>query len=359
MSIKVQYLVVGQGLAGTLVANFLLKRGRSVMIIDKGHDGSSSQIAAGIINPVTGRRFVKSWMFDELIDVALECYGEFEREFNIPIVTARNIIRKLPDQRAHNDWMAKSTDEDYDRYILPRPDLAEFKSHLDLKGLWSEVTGSYQIDIPKLIAAFRKKITRAGILRVTNFDIKDCILSKSGITYRDVEAEYLILSEGASLALNDLFAGDIFLNPSKGEILKIKIPGLEPQKMIKRKYFLTPLEKELFWFGAKDGWHFSDNTPSTEGLALLTLFAKELITVPFEIVDHLAAIRPTIKDRRPVIGPSLRSSRVFLFNGLGTKGASLGPFWAGELIRHIEEGIPLPEVVDPNRFFKDKRTLIR
>lgn len=350
MSKVIDYLIVGQGLAGSLLADLLLKGGKQIMVYDEGHLGSSTANAAGIINPVTGRRFVKSWMFDQLIEVALAQYQSLQLSLGVHLIRERNIVRSLPDRKAMNDWLMKSQWPDYAPYVVEEPGLEELQEFLDVQGLWSEVTGGYQIDLPVLIMAMRKRLLEMKVLREEHFETELMRHRGGSVYYTDLQAKQVIFCEGFKLASNPLFESSVFLNPSKGENFLLKIPGQSMERMIKRKFFLVPLQDEIYWFGAKDGWYFEDGNPTNEAYDLLKRHAFKLIKVPFEILEHRAAIRPTIKDRRPVIGKHPAFPNVYLFNGLGTKGASLGPYWARTLIQHIEEGSSLGQEVDLCRF---------
>jgi glycine/D-amino acid oxidase-like deaminating enzyme len=168
-------------------------------------------------------------------------------------------------------------------------------------------------------------------------------------SYQQIKSKYVVFCEGYRLQDNSLFSGD-FLNPSKGEVLILRIPDYKPSANVKRKFFLAPWKDDLFWFGAIDGWHFTDDKPSAKGFKILSDHAAKMIKIPFQIIDHLAAIRPTIKDRRPVIGRHPEYERIFLFNGLGTKGASLAPYWAEKLVSLIEDHQPLDPTVLYSRF---------
>jgi len=343
------YIVVGQGLAGTLLGHQLESRGKSFVIFDKGHSGASSSIAAGIINPITGRRFVKSWMFDLVVPDALRNYRELESRLQISILKEINIIRSLPDQTAENDWNAKSAIPEYGKHMVFPADNSDFRNHLILDGYWSEVRGSYQVDIPALISSYRSYISQRNFLREEYFSNSEVQIHDGNIHYRDIQAKHLILCEGAAVSGNTTLKST-WLNPSKGEILRLRIPGFHPSKLFKRKYFLAPLRDGTFWFGAKDGWHFDDDLPSSEGDRLLKKHAAQMITVPYEVLEHVAAIRPTVNDRRPVVGPHPTIDHAFILNGFGTKGASLAPYWSSRLIALIEEGRPIEKEVELKRF---------
>ena len=346
---QVDYIIVGQGLAGSLICSHLMNRGSSFIVFDQGHQGSSSICAAGIINPVTGRRFVKSWLYDTLIDQALKQYHELEKLLAVTLIKKRNIVRQLPDWQSQNDWLAKIHSPGYEKYILPEADLSSFGDKLYLEGQWAEVTG-HQVDIPLLISTMRQLLLKKERLIQERFQYDHCRMTLDNVIYQDFVANHIVFCEGAQLGTNTLFNPERYFNPSKGEVLKIRIDDFQPDKMIKKKYFLVHLTDDIFWFGAKDGWNFENSEPSAEGSELLNIFARKLIKVPFEVINHQAAIRPPIKDRRPVIGKDAAHERAWIFNGLGTKGASLGPYWSDTLISHIEDGAVLSDLISPERF---------
>ena len=57
-------------------------------------------------------------------------------------------------------------------------------------------------------------------------------------------------------------------------------------------------------------------------------------------------------DRRPVIGCHPEEDRVAIFNGLGTKGVSLAPYFSDLFAQHLVENRQLCSEVDVRRFFK-------
>jgi len=122
----VDYIIAGQGLAGTLLAHFLLKENQKIALIDPGRQGTATQVAAGIINPITGRRYVKSWRVDELIPFARQTYRELEQQFDISVFHPRNIIRSLFNAREENDWMLRTTEPGYEIYMKDQPEIESY-----------------------------------------------------------------------------------------------------------------------------------------------------------------------------------------------------------------------------------------
>ena len=351
MSEKIDYLIVGQGLAGTLVADRLLEQNKKVIVVDAGHHEAASKIASGIMNPITGRRFVKSWMYDDLLPVAIARYQSLEKKLSSPLLFRRNIVRELPNQAARTDWLLRGGDPMYRQYIV-----AGDRYHSLPDGLHSmlermETCGSYQLDIPNLILRYRLFLEEKGILLPQRFRHDRLEVSTDQITYQGFYARGIIFCEGKGLTSNPLF-GNHLLEPSIGERLEVRIHRLNLDFLLKKKFFLAPISHNNFWFGGATHWNFDDELPSQRAFLQLTKALRELIDLPYEILSHHAAIRPTVFDRRPILGAHPQHSNVFLFNGLGTKGASLGPFWVDVMVRFICNTGTIPSEVNLSRFLK-------
>ena len=182
------------------------------------------------------------------------------------------------------------------------------------------------------------------------------------IEYEEIETlmqdyDRIVFCEGWRAQTNPFFPEAPF-RVSKGEALIIRFPnrltssmpgtrlptgqttlsrqtGALPTEMLKKTMLLVPLGDGTFWVGSTYRWHFEDTLPGTEGRDYILGYLHEMFDEPFEVVDHVAGIRPTMIDRRPVVGQSKLNPNVFIFNGLGTKGALLAPFFAEQLAREI------------------------
>ena len=111
-----------------------------------------------------------------------------------------------------------------------------------------------------------------------------------------------------------------------------------------------PLQDDTYWIGSTYGWDFADDLPTDEAYHFLKERLEDVLKTDFEIIEHRAAIRPTVKDRRPFLGIHPEFKQLALFNGLGTKGASLGPFFANHMAMHLVKGETVDPMVDIGRF---------
>jgi glycine oxidase len=348
--IQIDYLIVGQGLAGTLLAHNLMSKGQKVVIIDNNTEGASSKIAAGVINPVTGRRIVKSWRIDEMLPSAFETYKSIDNQYDINIFNDYTILRTFKNAADENEWHLRSQWEEYKPFCAPKADPSVFDKKIKPFFGYGEIQKAAQIDVPFLIDFFQKKWLSDGILVHDVMDYDALILNDERIIYKDFEASKIIFCEGAGGVQNTFFDWLPF-NIDKGELLIVKIPNVGFNKIFKNNISIVPLkEKDHYWVGATNEWNSPNDLPSEAKKQLIINELQEILTVPFEILGHKAAFRPTVKDRRPFIGFHPVFSQMLIFNGFGTKGASLIPFWANHLAEVLLNDIILDSEVNINRF---------
>jgi glycine oxidase len=351
---EIDYIIVGQGLAGTLLAHQLMAAGQKVLIIDNNTEGASSKIAAGVINPVTGRRIVKSWRIDDILPFAKSLYQDIEKQYNISIWKDYTFIRTFKNADDENEWLLRSQWDAYQPFCNPEADPLKAGSVFEgkIKPFYGfgEIKQAAQIDMPVLIAYFQQKWLSEGILIHEALDCDDLILKEGRITYKNILASKIIFCEGAK-GVDNSFFGWLPFNIDKGELLIVRIPNAGFNKIFKNNISIVPLkEKDVYWVGATNEWNSPDDKPTEAKKQLIINELHEILTIPFEVIDHKAALRPTVKDRRPFIGLHPIFPQLAIFNGFGTKGASLIPFWANHFVESLIHDKDLDAEVDINRF---------
>ncbi len=346
---ETEFLIVGQGIAGTHVAWFLEKAGRSFHIIDNAHAQSSTKIAGGLINPITGRRFVKSWRIEDLLPFAKTTYQEMEEFTKMPLFKELAIIRYFQSIAEGNNWVTKTAYEGYEKYLRTDPLQQDLSEIINDSGGYGIVNGA-KVQVGPIIHFFQQYYLQKERLHQEQFDYSQLVIQNEGVQYKDIHAKTLIFCEGFSAKANPWFTALPF-ESAKGEVLILKIPQLSISYIIKKNQFIVPLEKDLFWFGSNYEWDDLTNIPTAKGKAYLEERLADILKVDYEIVDHLAGVRPVLKDRRPALGRHPAHRSIAILNGLGTKGASIGPYWAKHLVDHLLEGTVLDTEVDIGRFF--------
>jgi glycine oxidase len=337
-------------LAGTMLAQNLIANGQNVRIIDNHNEGASSKIAAGVINPITGRRIVKSWRIDELLPMAIEIYKAIENQYDIHIFNDYNIVRTFKNAADENEWLLRSQWVEYKPFCVEKTGPSVFGDKIKPFYGYGEIQKTAQIDLPFLIDFFQKKWINEGILSHELIDYDVLILNKGSVIYKDFEASKIIFCEGARGTKNAYFDWLPF-NIDKGELLIVRIPNANFKKIFKNNISIVPLrEKDLYWVGATNEWNSPDDLPSEAKKQLIINELHDILTIPFEVIEHKAAFRPTVKDRRPFIGFHPKFPQLGIFNGFGTKGASLIPFWSNHFVEVLLEEVVLDKEVDINRF---------
>ena len=343
------YLIVGGGIAGTVLALQLCENGNTIKIYNKEDEFSASNVAAGIINPVTGQRFVKSWMFDDLISVASEFYKHYDQLWGTSFFKHTSIHRALFSKNEVNNFENRQGDPHYDKYFnykVEHPASKHFRTAED----WCSIQGA-RLDLAGFIQRAKKYLQENGCVFVNEYlDYDQLNLDADQIQYKTDSFDKMVCCEGIGILKNPLF-NHLPMVPAKGECLILEVPSISTTEIYKHKVFFVPLQKEnLFWVGANYDWDFEDAKPTSKGYEWLLQKVRDSLQVPFNVKQHIAAIRPTGKDRRPYLGRHHEHADVFLFNALGTKGSSLAPYWADQMIEFMEAKIDLSTEVNIERF---------
>lgn len=326
------FIIVGQGIAGSLLAWFLRQQGKTVLLIDKFYGSSASRVAAGIMHPITGRRMVKTWMADELIPFARSTYRNLEQEFGMNFFHDIPIAEILNTAKEYNDWMSRSDEQDLSAYISTEGN-QDFGKYLNpfFKSILIHRSG--WIDTSVMLDAFRKYFQSNGDLLDENFDHVELNTSSEKIRYQDCEASHIIFCEGVNAISNPFWKHLPFI-PAKGEMITFRAE-MNCTSILNRKIFLLPVGDHMFKAGSTYSWNYKDDQPSPEGKDFLVGQLKSLLKIPFEVIAHTAGIRPSVKDRKPFLGLHPVHKRIGIFNGLGAKGCLLAPFFASHMAGYL------------------------
>jgi glycine/D-amino acid oxidase-like deaminating enzyme len=345
---KTDFLVIGQGLAGTCLTVCLQRAGKSVMVIDADPEVSSSKIAAGFLHPITGRRIVKTWMADQLFPFAETFYRSTEKESGKKFFHAMDSLEMVGDIKSLNDWSERSADPTFREFIAGEKNPNDFPQlHTCLK-LFRVRQGGW-LDIPAFLKHHQEKWEKEGIRRTLELDPQLLSEPESLRQSLEVDADQIIYCEGHRARFNTLWSRLPF-DPAKGEILTVEIPGLPEDSILVNGLFIIPLGKGQFRVGSTYSWHALDELPTVVAAEALSEKLARTVNLPFKIISHKAGIRPAVKGRRPLIGKHPERTDCWIFNGLGSKGGSLAPWFADHLTRHLVHGEMLSEDVNINRF---------
>jgi glycine oxidase len=303
-------LVVGAGLAGCTLAWQLHFRGLTPRLLDRGDPHAASRVAAGLITPVTGKRMAISWKFDTVWPVAVDFYRRMERELGTPLLHVRPAVRlfQSADERAAFD----------SRRTMLGPLVCDIDPSLD-ESFPSPHGGFAMPDAAVLDVATYLRLTRERFGCVE----ADCDPGRD-------EAETVVFCHGYSPTPDPQFPWVTF-NPTKGDILSLDIPGLREERTVHRGGWLARMADGSYRAGAT---HVRDDFtpgPSAMGRVVVEAIVRGITDRPFTVIGHGGAVRPIVRESRPVLGIHPLNPRFAYFNGLGSKGSLLAPYYAGQL----------------------------
>lgn len=351
MKKEVDYLIVGQGLAGTFLGFQLMQKGFSVMFVDKGHKYSSSFVAAGVINPIVLRRYTVTWRAKEFLQYNANFYAELDAflgkqyHFEMPI---EKIISSVDEE---NFWQHRFSQDDVKDFIYKDLQSVNEKIAPTKKFKVGLVKQTSWLNISELLQDFRKYLIEEDLILEEEFNFKE-IQSND---YKSVNFKKIVFCEGANGKYNPYF-GYLPFSLNKGQLITIKNNQLPNNTMLKKKVFILPTKKNEFKIGATYSWKWDTSSEEKahqlepEKTAQLQEFLEEITTSDYKVIKEETGIRPSIKDRRPVIGKHPDKRNFYIFNGMGTRGCFMAPLLCKEFVDYSEENIPLNEEVRLNRF---------
>jgi glycine/D-amino acid oxidase-like deaminating enzyme len=322
-------LIVGQGLAGTLLAWELERAGIRFAILDAGHATAATRAAAGVINPITGRRLVKNWRYEAFFPAARLAYIELEEALGVPLWRELRIRRLFADERERAMGAEKAD----------RAELAAYIETADEHGWW--IRGAARVDLGSLLAAARARWLSAGTLRAGPAEI-DCEMNRH---------DMVIDCRGVAGAESGWF-DFVPWEYSRGELLELDVSGLEADVMLNRRHWVLPLGPGAALAGATHEPGVRDVRPSPGGRDAIETAAREILgpNRPFHVTGQRAGIRVNLPDKRPLVGRHLTNPRIGLVNGLGAKGALWAPMLAHQWVRHLTGSAPFDSEIDVRRF---------
>ena len=348
MKHKVDYIIVGSGLAGISLAMAFLKRSKKILLFNDPEYHSSTKVAAGLYNPVTGRKMVKTWRADQLFPALHDYYLGLETLTDQKFLHQTRIYRPFLSLEEQNEWMGKSSTPEFSDYV--------HKVHLSscnpggndpLGGV--ELSQSGYLDTDLFFTAMRHFFESKEVLVQEKFDFDQLAFNNKGINYRDLSAAKVIFCDGTYLSENPFFSWLPF-KPVKGEILSVKAE-LATDKIINRGVFCVPLGGGMFRVGSNYDNNDLSWKPTDHGRLQIETKLRSLLKVPFNTIHQTAGIRPATKDRKPYLGLHPRHETIGLFNGLGTKGVSLSPYFGSHFAAFLEGEIELDNEVNISRYF--------
>ncbi len=332
---KYDYIIVGQGIVGSILALNLLNRKKSILVIDDGHKTSSSTTAAGIVNPITGRSYVKSWMIDTLLPAVKDTYLSFSEVLGAPLYHDRDVKRVLFSVKNENAWLSRYGQQEYQDYMSKDIE-SYFKSDvIHNQGSVGTVLSGGQLDTRMFLREVRQYLESSNSYLHAQFDHDILEPKTKGISYQNHFADKLIFAEGFAVIHNPFF-NYLPFDPVKGEALIIHAPDLKLEHNYRDSIFISPLGHDDYWCGAGYNKQWTDDLPSQLEYDRIAQILAKLIKCDYKIIDHRAGIRPATKTRKPLLGQHPVHKSLYICNGMGAKGTSLAPYICDRFLASLE-----------------------
>ncbi|MEY2924453.1 MAG: hypothetical protein RLZZ337_1001 [Bacteroidota bacterium] len=340
MSESTDFLIVGGGLAGQVLQIQLAERGLDTLLLDEPQNNHSSMVAAGIINPIIGKFFTLSWQANEVFEEMHQFYPKVESSLNATFFRPKPIKRIFATAGEQNIWLSKAHQAKYAKYCnFSHEEMNGFKAdygilHIDKGG---------ELDIKAFLNTAKNNYPN----RLERFEFEKLDLKSK--RYADIGFKHIVICQGYQMRENPLFNASLII-PNKGELIEIICPELNEEAICLGPVFIQPFGENRYRVGSTYTPNVSNTLPSPAQKMDLVEKLQKVLKLNFEVINHYAGVRPTTVDRKPILGTHKEYSFVHIFNGLGSKGASLAPFVAKHMVHHLLDGIPLPSEMDLARF---------
>jgi glycine oxidase len=347
---EVDFLLIGQGLAGTVLSHRLIQAGKKVHIIDTPQLNKSTRVAAGLFNPITGKKMVKTWHADALFPEIHSLYLSLEELVGKKILYSKHIYRPFLSVEEFNEWMGKSGEENYTDYI----------EKISGKSMYPEVNDPFggvllknsgYVDLNTLLDGYQEYLISNGFLTQEPLEEDHLKLEGEKVVYKSIEANKVVYCNGLG-SMDSRFFGFLPFAPVKGEVLEIE-EEFKPDEIINRGVFRITLPNGNHKVGSTYSWHDLDTGPTERAKnEIFERYEKLVPGLPRQIISHLYGIRPATKDRKPFLGKHPEYESVYIFNGFGAKGVSLTPYLSLQMADLLLFNKEVEKDVDISRFFK-------
>ncbi|MGX1931155.1 NAD(P)/FAD-dependent oxidoreductase [Flagellimonas sp. 2504JD4-2] len=343
------YLIVGLGLAGISFCEKLESQGKTYRVISDDSQ-QASLVAGGLYNPVILKRFTMSWNAKEQMEMAIPFYQHLEKKLRVKLDHKIPVLRRFASIEEQNTWFEAADRPGLD-YFLSTQLIKNQNPAIDAPFGYGEVKYTGRIDTKTLLTSYVEYLGQKGFLQKETLDFACLETSNGHVSYKSIKAKRVVFAAGYGLKNNPFF-GYLPLNGTKGELLTIKAPDYKETHVIKSSVFSIPLEEDLYLIGATYKWKDKTNEPTEEAKTELLEKLKTFLKCDFEVVGHVAGIRPTVVDRRPLVGQHPKYKNLFVLNGFGSRGVMIAPYASAQLFNYIENGTDLDSEINIERFTK-------
>lgn len=294
---------------------------------------------------MTGRRIVQTWMIETFLPFAKAAYTSISEMLHIEIIKEMPILLIHPSAQMQESFKNRLNHENT---YLSVPS-STHTSLFNTPHSTGQINESCWIDLHQLLDAWKNYLINTGQYREEKFDNADLKLTEYGVEWKDLTAKKIIFCDGIN-SMQLPYFNRLPFAPNKGEALIAEIPGLSTNFIYKQSISIVPWKENKFWVGSNYEWEYQNDQPSSKFLEKTTSLLNDILNTPYKVIDQIAGIRPANQERRPFVGLHPQYSQVGICNGMGTKGCSIAPYFAAQLVAHILQGSPIHPEASLSRF---------
>ncbi|HEY4651451.1 MAG TPA: FAD-binding oxidoreductase [Pontibacter sp.] len=345
------FIVVGHGLAGAILAETLRTRGHNVLVIDEPKENSASRVAAGLLNPVAGKRFAKSWLADTFIPAADAFYDALELRYGQGLFFHKPIYKIFSSIEEQNTWMAKSAGSNWDDYIE-----ATYTQSTNQPGIEDPFGGIMIkrggfLHVYAMLDLLTEDLLKQNLYLPERFDVNELQLTGEGVIYKTITAKHLVFCEGYQVVNNPYFKW-LPLQPTKGEVLEVQTQeNFSPECIYNKAVYVVPEGAGRFIIGATYDWRQPNEETTPQGAEELSERFRQITRQAYKITGHWAGIRPAVRDRRPLVGMHPVHKQLSVFNGMGSKGVLMAPYLSQHFVDVLTGKTELMPEIHISRYF--------
>lgn len=320
------------------------------MVLDSPAHNNCSSVAAGLVNPITGRKLTKTWLADAMFPFSKSFYRAVEQRSGDSFLHEKPIVRPAIDIQQINDAQSRMADGFLGDYCVYEQRNTSLDEQLNTSNGYFQINSGGFLDVVSFLNTTRERLVKANAYQCEWVDVDQVHYHAHHVRIGNLQAKHVIWCTGHYQHLQGGFSYLPF-SPTRGEMLKFTTPSLERSRIYNKNFFIVPWATDYV-----SGATFSQNLEKTltpEGYQDIELKIKGLVSSEVEITEHYYGIRPTVKDRKPFVGEHPELKNCFILNGLGAKGVTQGPYFANELVNFILEGKKLMPEVDVTRYHKE------
>ena len=344
---KVDFIIVGQGIAGTSFAFELIKQNKTFVVVDKLKTNSASRIALGIYNPLILKWFSKVWDIDNQLEYFYHFYNDFNHFLGSNLYSDIGIYKFLNTPYDQNNWLTKQISVNRSNYMSSKLFSISNKGLVNQKS-YGIVKSAGRVNIQLVLNLFRQYCIQKNILINEKLEYDHLKIKSKSIHFQDIQADKIIFCQGYS-GTNNPYFNNLNLKPTKGEILTIYSKDLNLKQIIHSGFLFTSIGNDYYSIGATYDWQDVTAKPTLEGKSILVDRLNSILKAKYKVTNHQAGIRPSTFDRKPFVGPHKKYNNVYILNGLGTRGILMAPYLSRLLINNIYKDGLINNKININR----------